>query len=155
MPSMSLGVESLKKWVDYWRKFKGKGVRIWLGKLGPRDAAHHFCLQRKLGENLEHRLERDELFRNMRWSDLLWQSSQIGQIREVGICPCVEGKIIDVIDSPFGMMLGNVCFWLDLELSTKTHQNPKVGKVSTEIESMFIPMSEIARVDFLKKRRPK
>jgi len=49
---------------------------------------------------------------------------------EVGFSESVAGIISKVVESPFGIMLK--------------------GFSSTEIETIFIPMSEIARMDFLK-----
>jgi len=88
-------IETIKRWVDYWRKFKGKRVRIWL--------------------KTQMKLTKD-----------LFLSTSI----EMGFSESVAGIISDVIESPFGIKLEGIS--------------------STEIETIFIPMSEIARMDFLK-----
>lgn len=134
VPSVSLGIETVKKWVDYWRKFKGKRVRLWFARKDSSFVGHFFCAA-STGPREERR------FRN-----LILKLGSYGPTREIGICPCVEGTILDVVDSPFGFMLGDVHLWHALEWN---QQNLIVGKTSTEIESQFIPMSEVARIDFV------
>jgi len=101
----SYAVEAIKRWVTYWRKFKGKRVRIW------------FKRGIKLKKSMDIPLSRT--------LDL-----PTGDSIEMNLLDIVEGTISDIIENPFGVMLK--------ELS-----------VEPKIEMMFIPMSEISRMDFL------
>ena len=56
----------------------------------------------------------------------------------VDISEIVTGTISEVIESPFGIMLKDIC-------STETDIK--------NIEMIFIPMSEMTRIDFLKKEQ--
>ena len=100
-PSLS-SFETIKKWFDYWRKFKGKRVRIWLRK-------------------------------GMKFTKAMMFS---GDSIEMDFLKKVEGTISEVIESPFGIMLKDIS-------STEPE--------AENIEMIFFPMSEIARLDFLKK----
>ena len=97
LPPLS-SLEIVKKWFDYWRKFKGKKVRIWLR-------------------------------RGMKFTKgLIMSSDSI----EVDLLESVIGTISEIIESPFGIMLKDIA--------------------STEkIEMIFVPMSEISKIDFLKR----
>ena len=87
-------IETIKKWIDYWRKFKKKRVRIWF-KRGIK-----FTKAMMFGDSLE-----------------------------LSFPEQVVGTISEIIESPFGIMLKEI----DAE----------------KIEMIFIPMSEIAKMDFL------
>ena len=89
-------IEIIKKWFDYWRKFKGKRVRIWLRRVA-------------------------KFTKAMVWT---------GDSLEIGFVDSIVGTISEVIESPFGIMLKDTS--------------------SEDTEIMFIPMSEISRMDFLK-----
>ena len=90
-------IETVKKWFDYWRKFKGKRVKIWLKK-------------------------------GLKFTKAMTFS---GDSIEIDFPENVVGTISEVIESPFGIMLKDIS--------------------STEnIEMTFIPMLEIAKMDFLK-----
>ena len=100
LPSLS-SLEILKKWFGYWRKFKGKRVRIWLR-------------------------------RGLKFT----KAMTFGDSVEMDLLDCVVGTISEVIESPFGIMLKEI--------------------TSTEkIEMVFVPMSEITKMDFLKKGQSK
>ena len=138
---MSLGIESLKKWVDYWRKFKGKEVRIWF--ITSSIGGQYSCksddqVDKELGRRLEH--DKDML----RYQKMLFEP-----IRVLEACSCVEGEISDVVDSPFGIMLININHWNVLDPGRKTEVDLTYKEPNPEIERMFIPMSEIARIDFI------
>lgn len=99
-------IESIKRWVDYWIKFKGKRVRIWVRK-------------------------------GMKFSKELpdpFKFSGGGSI-EIDLSENLEGTISEVIESPFGIMLKDIS---------------STGTDTKNIKMIFIPMSEIARMDFLK-----
>jgi len=100
LPSLS-SLETIKKWFDYWRKFKGKRVRIWLRR------------------------------------EIKFTKSLImpGDSIEVNFPENVVGTISEVIESPFGIMLK------DISLPESEAKN---------VEMTFVPMSEIAKMDFLK-----
>lgn len=94
-PSLS-SLEIIKKWFDYWRKFKGRRVRIWLRR----------------GMKLTKTILRP------------------GNSIEVDFLDNIVGTISEVIESPFGIMLKDI--------------------TSEDTEMIFVPMSEIAKMDFLK-----
>lgn len=95
-------LEIIKKWFDYWRKFKGKRVKIWLRR--------------------EIKFTKAMIF--------------TGDSIELNLPENVVGTISEVIESPFGIMLK------DISLTEAEAE---------KIEMTFIPMSEIAKMDFLKK----
>jgi hypothetical protein len=102
-------IETIKKWIDYWRKFKGKRVRILL-KSG-------FVSKT-----------------NSQVTDS--DNSTIGSALEE-LCPdAIAGIIEDIVENPFGILLKNV--------------SVPEGK---DVESVFIPMSEILRIYFYKKSK--
>lgn len=141
IPSMSLGIESLKKWVDYWRKFKGKEVRIWFIRKDRDSIAQYNC---KTDEQVCEELEKRGV------TDIsAIQPDLYEPVRLLEACTCVEGKISDVVDSPFGIMLTRIRFWKVYEPKSKNDYDLTIGERNTEIKQMFIPMSEIARIDFL------
>jgi len=100
LPPLS-SLETIKKWFDYWRKFKGKHVRIWLKR--------------------EIKFTKALIF---------------GDSVELNLPENVVGTISEIIESPFGIMLKEISL---PESEAKT------------VEMTFIPMSEIAKMDFLKK----
>jgi len=81
VPSLS-NIETLKKWYDYWRTFKGKKVIV------------------RIKENGK------------------WKKKDF------------KGTISEVIQEPLGIMLTDIS--------------------SEKLEKIFLPMSEIARIGFLK-----
>jgi len=93
--------ETIKKWFDYWRKFKGKHVRIWLKR------EIKFTKAMVFGDSLELNFPEN-----------------------------IVGIISEIIESPFGIMLK------DISLPESE---------ATKVQMTFIPMSEIAKMDFLKK----
>ena len=95
-------LETIKKWFDYWRKFKGKRVKIWLRR--------------------EIKFTKALIF--------------TGDSIELNLPENVVGTISEVIESPFGIMLKDIS-------STEAE--------TEKIEMTFIPMFEIAKMDFLKK----
>jgi len=99
--------ESIKKWFDYWKKFKGRQVRIW------------------------------PIRGIMRFTKTL---SRTNDFIETDCLQSIEGVISEIIESPFGIMLK------DLSLSDPDGKN---------IETVFIPMSEIAKIEFFKQRKEK
>jgi hypothetical protein len=93
-------IETLKKWFDYWRKFKGKRVRIWLRR--------GWKLTKSIPIHAGNSIEMDFLDE-------------------------IIGTISEVIESPFGIMLKDIS--------------------SEVVEMTFIPMSEISKMDFLKRKQ--
>ena len=75
-------------------------------------------------------------------------------IRKVEMIESIEGTISDVLSSPFGLILENTSMWL----LVKGHSGKDVGEfvletdTDKEVKKVFIPMCEIARVDFLEKK---
>lgn len=99
-PSLS-SLEIIKKWLDYWRKFKGKRVRIWL----------------------------------RRGTTLTKAMLMAGDSIKIDFLDNIVGTISEVIESPFGIMLKDTSSTMpDIE----------------NTEMIFVPMSEISRMDFLK-----
>ncbi len=76
-------IETMKKWFDYWRKFKGKRVQIYL----------------RSGINIDYQLANPlkplnlggDTTINMNFSDNL------------------IGTVTDIVESPFGILLKDVC----------------------------------------------
>lgn len=112
-PLSSVVLESIKKWVTYWRKFKRKRVRIWLSK-----GEIHFT--KKLPRILFNVI------------------SDEGGTVKMSFPSKVEGTISDIVERPFGIILKDIS-------STESE--------TENVEMMFIPMSEISRIDFLKKEK--
>jgi hypothetical protein len=134
---MSLGIESLKNWVDYWRKFKGKKVRIWFVRKDRSSIGQYECSKEELVDTLKK--VNPSQVEEFKENKLI--------LRDLDACACVDGRISDVVDSPFGIMLAEIKFWrLSKPDSKYEHVFTQPNK---EIEQIFIPMSEIARIDFL------
>jgi hypothetical protein len=72
-----------------------------------------------------------------------------GSVRVLEACSCVEGEISNVVDSPFGLLLVNIYYWNTLQSERKSECDLTFKNVNPEIYQMFIPMSEVARIDFL------
>jgi hypothetical protein len=149
MASMSVGIESVKKWVDYWRKFKGKKVRIWFVRKDRGSIAQYSCVTtEKVGKELRRRkIDYGEIDLNLQQ----YEERQDEGLRILEAITCVDGSISDVVDSPFGMMLADVRLWRVIAPEPKNENNVTIREHNREIEQIFIPMSEIARIDFLTK----
>jgi hypothetical protein len=143
IPSTSIGIESIKKWVDYWRKFKGKKVRVWfMGKAGSSISHQRSCWSlEQVNKEVQRRLKHDK--------DVQYQKMLFGSMRVLEACSCVEGEISDIVDSPFGLLLVNINYWNILQPERKSEFDLTYREVNPEISQMFVPMSEIARIDFL------
>ena len=131
---MSLPVPSwdnLKRWIDFWTKFKGKKVRVWFSGEPVR-----FCTPEGGGTAGILRLPDRPVTDPM--------------LRRLGASPTVEGTISSIVEQPLGIMLEDVILW-EIHLGKKGGKFiPKtVRKVDPEIKAMFIPTAEIARIDFL------
>ena len=135
---MSLGIESLKKWVDYWRKFKGKKVRIWFVRIDRSPHSQDTCIVT------------DATMRGMRMNGFgIIGVNTPDKLRMLLGVTCVDGNIADVVDSPFGIMLSDVKFWKLVASKSKGKRNFVATEENCEIEKVFVPMFEIARIDFL------
>jgi hypothetical protein len=97
--------ETIKKWVGYWRKFKGKRVRVYLRS----GVKFDYSLPNPLKP-----LTGDTAFQTV-------------------FAENFTGTISEIVESPFGIMLKDILFTTD-----------------ANIEKMFIPMSEITKMDILK-----
>ena len=142
VPSVSVGIESLKNWVDYWRKFKGKRVRIWFIRKDGGAASQFSCKSEAFVA--------DELKRRNPGVENIVDISYHARVVEA--CTCVDGKITDVVDSPFGIMLTLIIFWKFFGSESRKKPELVISEGGEEIVAMFIPMSEIARIDFLSSR---
>jgi hypothetical protein len=110
-------VETIKKWIGYWRKFRGKRVKIFL-KSGTKSR-----MDFGYGEDSQ------PFILDLRNYDI--KSTYEKQHLDV-----LFGTIEDVVESPFGV-------WLkDVSVSDET-----------DIERVFIPMSEITRIYFFRKQK--
>jgi hypothetical protein len=108
------------KHVDYWRAFKGGKVRVWFS----RDVAR-FCYTRTNAPGL-------------------------GEIMEKGASPMAEGILVEVVESPFGLMLKDVALWETDKLQRQFQaQATDAPKPEVDIKQMFVPMTAVSRIDFL------
>lgn len=126
---MSLPVPSwkdIKKWVAYWRKFKGKKVRIWFDEYTAK-----FCVPPHIEQ---------------RWRNLRELNPSISKAlpRKLATMSCVDGIIDDVIDSPIGILVKDVIVWRKKE---KLGEETVVTEI-TDIKKMFVPFESVGRIDF-------
>jgi hypothetical protein len=104
--------ETMKKWFDYWRKFKGKRIQIYMK--GVLDVSHQCANPLKtLGLN-----------------------GGGETTYKMNVLENLIGTVADVVESPFGIMLKDVCI---------------AGEETAIIDRIFIPMSEITKMYIFKK----
>jgi hypothetical protein len=105
-------LETVKRWVTYWRKFKGKRVQIYL--------RHGLKLSHQSGSPLR----------------ILGLNVDDKTIAELNLFENLIGTVADIVESPFGILLEDVCI---------------AGEETKLIDSTFIPMSQITKMHIFKK----
>ena len=108
--SLIPSIETMKKWIAYWRKFKGKRVQIYL----------------RSGINVNHQLANPLKPFNLGGETTL----------KMNFSENLIGTIVDIVESPFGILLENICM---------------AGENTELVEQTFIPMTEITKMHIFKK----
>jgi hypothetical protein len=104
--------KTVKRWITYWLNFKGKRVQIYL--------RHGINLSHQSGNPLR----------------ILGFNIDDKTTVEMNILDNLIGTVADIVESPFGILLKNVCI---------------AGEKTTIIDMTFIPMSEITKMNIFKK----
>lgn len=138
-----LSFKEFKKWVTIWRKFKGRSVRVWLHE----KLAFQACFalpqfRRWMKERGSWISPKADIY----GLDEIDQTKN-GRMVIAGALTA-EGTIDTIIEFPFGLLLKDVVWWIS-QSNPKTKE-PVVKKIKTDIESVFIPIEQIIRLDFLR-----
>lgn len=104
--------ETVKRWIAYWLNFKGKRVQIYL----------------KHGINLSHQSGNP--------LGILGLNVDDKTTIEMNLLDNLIGTVADVVESPFGILLKDICI---------------AGEKTEIIDRTFIPMSEITKMHIFKK----
>jgi hypothetical protein len=104
--------ETVKRWVAYWLNFKGKRVQIYL--------KHGINLSHQSGNPLR----------------MLGYNVDDKTMVEMSLLDNMIGTVADVVESPFGILLKDVCI---------------AGEKTEFVDRTFIPMSEITKMHIFKK----
>lgn len=139
-------LKEFKERIKIWRKFKGRVVRVWVRKaISGIDEVFAVDVPppkedlTRIKEKFETLLSRHDLY----------VSGENFMV--ITGAYAAEGKVDDIIESPLGMLLKDVVVWTSLP-KLKNEKKPVVYKIVTDVESMFIPLDEIIRLDFVRKK---
>ena len=113
-------IETLKKWIDYWRKFKGKRVQVYLTR----------------GTNVNYQLANPLKPFNLGGETTL----------KTDFLENLIGTIVDVVESPFGILLKDI----SLAGSENTEIIEGAFIPMSEITKMYIFKKEAGRVIYEK-----
>ena len=131
-------METVKKWIQHWTKFKGKLARVWFRKVEYESVMRACIASRRPSKLVLKRTERGFAI----------EKKPI-KLRKVEIIESIEGKISDIVENPFGIILDDVKMWQLVKEPEGKELGEFVAETESDVKGVFIPISLIVRVDFL------
>jgi len=152
---IAISPKEVRNWLLIWKKFKGKLVRVWMVTAGkPNTFAYVMptCISSHLLRDMESKFDNSFPTKYKKYLD---PSNPENERMSVTGAQTIEGTIDEIIEMPFGLLLKDVAIWISpFKPVDKEHvlRNIAVEKVKTDVECMFIPVEQIIRIDFLKRK---
>lgn len=149
------GLDAGLEAIQFWTRFKGRRVRVWPSELtvGMCSAAGLWVAAAQRQEpswwEESRRRYKDQATST---SDILVQyavehlaDASLPNIETVEEAKLLEGMITDVIKTPPGIYLTDIHYWV----VAGDRDGKRVQKVKSIDEGMFLPLANLARIDFV------
>lgn len=152
-----IGMEILK----FWSKFKGRRVRIWPSELTIRicsesgkkwvtsaDGREPYWWEtsrEKYAEERRRGAKPDDL---VSYAAEYLTDASTPHIESVEQAKLFEATISDIVKQPPGLYLTDIQYWAVVEGA----EGNKVAKIDSNDEAVFLPLTQLARIDFVSPR---
>jgi len=156
MGTLKDSYEAGRELLQFWFRFKGRRVRVW-----PRNMEERICIETR-GLFLQAQAKAHVMGQDLGSVDSVVDSWQTDPVTKLAIKSIVEpdveiigavktaqlfeATLADVVKYPPGL------YFVDVEYWVPTDDGKAVKKVRSTDEGLFLPLTELSRMDFVRQK---